>query len=138
MVIAATNDPELNRLVAEQAQAANMLANVVDDPAYSTVIFPSIVDRSPIQVAISSGGDAPVLVRLLRTQFEASVAGWHGATWLLWRAAFASGLKLSFLMGQTARPSGKRCFMGLSLSRPMPTILRTAEQLLADKLEHTY
>ena len=48
-----------------------MLSNVVDDPGYSTVIFPSIVDRSPIQIAISSGGDAPVLVRLIRTQLEA-------------------------------------------------------------------
>ena len=71
MVIAATNDRDLNRLVSEHAQAANMLSNVVDDPGFSTVIFPSIVDRSPIQIAISSGGDAPVLVRLLRTKFEA-------------------------------------------------------------------
>lgn len=70
MVIAATNDRDLNRLVSEHAQAANMLSNVVDDPGFSTVIFPSIVDRSPIQIAISSGGDAPVLVRLLRTRFE--------------------------------------------------------------------
>ena len=71
MVIAATNDRDLNRLVSEHAQSANILSNVVDDPKFSTVIFPSIVDRSPIQIAISSGGDAPVLVRLLRTLFEA-------------------------------------------------------------------
>ena len=68
LVIAATNDPELNREVSKHAQQAHMLSNVVDDPGYSTVIFPSIVDRSPIQIAISSGGDAPVLVRLIRTQ----------------------------------------------------------------------
>ncbi|MBT4929184.1 MAG: NAD(P)-dependent oxidoreductase, partial [Cellvibrionales bacterium] len=40
LVIAATNDPELNREVSKHAQQAHMLSNVVDDPGYSTVIFP--------------------------------------------------------------------------------------------------
>ena len=40
MVIAATNDRDLNRLVSEHAQSANILSNVVDDPGFSTVIFP--------------------------------------------------------------------------------------------------
>ena len=45
LMIAATNDHELNRLAASHARAANILANVVDDPGFSTVIFPSIIDR---------------------------------------------------------------------------------------------
>ena len=91
MVIAATNDRDLNRLVSEHAQAANMLSNVVDDPGFSTVIFPSIVDRSPIQVAISSGGDAPVLVRLLRTSFESSTACGYGQAGLSGRQLSRAG-----------------------------------------------
>jgi uroporphyrin-III C-methyltransferase/precorrin-2 dehydrogenase/sirohydrochlorin ferrochelatase len=71
LVIAATNDHRVNQQVAEAATAMQLLVNVVDDPALSTFIMPSIVDRSPIIVAISSAGKAPVLTRLLRERLEA-------------------------------------------------------------------
>lgn len=70
LVIAATDDEKVNRGVATAANSRNVLVNVVDDPANSNFIFPAIVDRSPIIVAISSGGDAPVLVRRLREKLE--------------------------------------------------------------------
>jgi uroporphyrin-III C-methyltransferase/precorrin-2 dehydrogenase/sirohydrochlorin ferrochelatase len=70
LVIAATDDTDVNQAVADAANAKNMLVNVVDAPALSSFIFPSIIDRSPIVVAISSGGAAPVLVRRLREKLE--------------------------------------------------------------------
>ncbi len=66
LVIAATDDHSLNRVVAAAAAAQNILVNVVDDPEPSTFITPAIIDRAPIQIAISSGGAAPVLARRLR------------------------------------------------------------------------
>ena len=136
LVIAATNDPELNRLVAEQAQEANILANVVDDPAYSTVIFPSIVDRSPIQIAISSGGDAPVLVRLLRTKFEALLpAGMAQLASLA--GSFRERVKTKFSNGADRKAFWEEVFYGPIAEQAYANNLDTAEQLLADKLEHT-
>ena len=58
LVISATNDPETNSLVAKTAQEQGVPVNVVDNPSLSTFIFPAIVDRSPIVIAISSGGAA--------------------------------------------------------------------------------
>lgn len=70
LVIAATDDNELNSRVHFDATARKLPVNVVDSPALCTFIFPAIVDRSPIVVAISSGGQAPVLARLLRAKLE--------------------------------------------------------------------
>ena len=70
LVIAATSDRAVNRAVAAAAHKSLRLCNVVVDPALSSFINPSIVDRSPLIVAISSGGRAPVLARMLRQQLE--------------------------------------------------------------------
>ncbi|MDK1192440.1 precorrin-2 dehydrogenase/sirohydrochlorin ferrochelatase family protein, partial [Cronobacter dublinensis] len=70
LVIAATNDEALNRRVFDEANARQRLVNVVDDQPLCSFIFPSIVDRSPLIVAISSSGNAPVLARLLREKIE--------------------------------------------------------------------
>lgn len=65
LAVAATDDLEVNALVYQSANQLGLFVNVVDDPKRSSFIFPSIIDRSPIMVAVSSGGKAPVLVRLL-------------------------------------------------------------------------
>ena len=70
LVIAATSDRATNQLVSEAAQQRQIPVNVVDDPDLCTFIMPSIVDRSPLLIAVSSGGQSPVLARLLRAQLE--------------------------------------------------------------------
>lgn len=78
LVIAATDDPALNAQVSADAQLRSLPVNVVDAPALCTVIFPAIVDRSPLVVAVSSGGDAPVLARLIRARLEAWIPAAYG------------------------------------------------------------
>lgn len=136
MVIAATNDRDLNRLVSEHAQAANMLSNVVDDPGFSTVIFPSIVDRSPIQVAISSGGDAPVLVRLLRTRFESLLPAGMAKLGSL-AGSFRERVKAKFSNGADRKAFWEEVFYGPIAEQAYANNLEQAERLLADKLEST-
>jgi uroporphyrin-III C-methyltransferase / precorrin-2 dehydrogenase / sirohydrochlorin ferrochelatase len=78
-VVAATGIPEVNADVSAAARERRIPVNVVDDPDASTFIFPAIVDRSPILVAISSGGKAPVLARRIREQLEALLPAKLGA-----------------------------------------------------------
>lgn len=136
MVIAATNDRDLNRLVSEHAQAAHMLANVVDDPSFSTVIFPSIVDRSPIQVAISSGGDAPVLVRLLRTRFESLLPAGMAKLGAL-AGSFRERVKTKFASGADRKAFWEDVFYGPIAEQAYANNLDEAERLLAVKLAST-
>jgi uroporphyrin-III C-methyltransferase/precorrin-2 dehydrogenase/sirohydrochlorin ferrochelatase len=70
LVIAATDDESLNERVHYDAVARSLPVNVVDNPPLCTFVFPAIVDRSPIVIGISSGGQSPVLARLLRARLE--------------------------------------------------------------------
>jgi uroporphyrin-III C-methyltransferase/precorrin-2 dehydrogenase/sirohydrochlorin ferrochelatase len=70
LVVAATDDAALNERVATTARARHLLCNVVDDAERSGFIVPAIVDRSPLVIAISSGGVAPVLARMARERIE--------------------------------------------------------------------
>ncbi|WP_273543476.1 NAD(P)-dependent oxidoreductase, partial [Aeromonas veronii] len=71
LVIAATNQPEVNHQVFHEASLRQIFCNVVDSPAHCSAIMPAIIDRSPLMVAISSAGAAPVLSRQLREKLEA-------------------------------------------------------------------
>ncbi|MBI5005892.1 MAG: uroporphyrinogen-III C-methyltransferase [Nitrosomonadales bacterium] len=70
LVIAATNDREVNKQVSALAQNRSIPVNVVDDPELCSFIMPAILDRSPLMVAFSSGGASPVLTRMMRGKLE--------------------------------------------------------------------
>ncbi|WP_294833981.1 siroheme synthase CysG [uncultured Gilliamella sp.] len=70
LVIAATNCQQTNQAVSLAAENRRIFCNVVDSPKDASFIMPSIIDRSPIMVAVSSAGHAPVLARLLREKLE--------------------------------------------------------------------
>lgn len=73
LVFVATDDGQLNINIHQQAKQQNILVNVVDNTPLCGFITPSIVDRSPIIIAISSGGVAPVLLRYLRQKLESVI-----------------------------------------------------------------
>jgi len=78
IVIAATADDGLNAIIAELANKRRIPVNVVDNPALCSFIMPSVVDRSPVVVAVSTGGAAPVLARLLRARLETLIPASYG------------------------------------------------------------
>ena len=77
-VIAATDDENLNKQVAKDANEKNILVNVVDKPEICDFIFPSILERGDITVSVSTGGASPVLARMLRTRLETMIPGAYG------------------------------------------------------------
>lgn len=78
LVIAATDDNEINEVVAHEANKLNILTNVVDQPELCTYITPAIIDRDPILIALSSSGSAPILIRMLREQIEKMLPSNYG------------------------------------------------------------
>jgi len=70
LIIAATNNPKINKRISTYAQQKNILINVVDQPKLCTFTMGSIVERDALVVSISSGGKAPVLVRKIREKIE--------------------------------------------------------------------
>ncbi len=73
LVIAATNNAAINQAVAEVANSQNILVNVVDNTELCNFIVPSVLDRSPVTVAVSTGGASPVLARQLRMKLESMI-----------------------------------------------------------------
>ncbi|ASC63578.1 Siroheme synthase [Achromobacter denitrificans] len=70
LVVAATDQGGVNQAVAAAARERRIPCNVVDDPVLSTIQVPAIIDRSPLVVAVSSGGSAPMLARRIRERLE--------------------------------------------------------------------
>jgi uroporphyrin-III C-methyltransferase/precorrin-2 dehydrogenase/sirohydrochlorin ferrochelatase len=74
----ASEDDARDKVLYEAARAAGVLSNVADVSEYCDFITPSVVDRSPLVVAISSGGTAPVIARILRARIESLLPPAYG------------------------------------------------------------
>ena len=78
IIIASTDDSSVNALISKSAKKARIPVNVVDSPELSSFIMPSIVDRSPVIIAVSSAGKAPVLARIIRAKLETVIPSAYG------------------------------------------------------------
>lgn len=78
LVIAATDNTEVNRQVSEAARSRHLPVNVVDQPELCTFITPSIIDRSPVVAAVSTGGASPILARIIRSRLETLIPAGYG------------------------------------------------------------
>jgi len=104
LVIAATDDSAVNQDVSREARARNIPVNVVDNPDLCTFIMPSILDRSPLLVAFSSGGASPVLARMLRGKLETMIPQGYGRL-----TAFCARLR-NTVKARIANPPMRRIF----------------------------
>ncbi len=133
LAIAATDDEALNAAVSQHANALGMPVNVVDSPQLCSVIFPAIVDRSPLVIAVSSGGDAPVLARLIRARIETWIPAAYGQLAGLAKQ-FRAQVKAKFANVQQRRVFWEETFQGPIAEQALAGCSAEAERLLAEKL----
>lgn len=134
LVIAATNDAQVNAEVFRCCEMENVLVNSVDDPPHCRFMVPAIVDRSPIVVSIASNGTSPVMSRQLRTQLESILP--HG----LGRLAAFSGEWRQRVKLKIENPDQRRIFWEDLYASPLKELVfqgqhAQANQLMQDALE---
>lgn len=133
LVVAATDDGTTNRAVSEAAHQRNIPVNVVDSPQLCSFTMPSIVDRSPIVIAISSSGVAPVLARLIRARIETMVPATYGRLAAL-AAEFRTQVKQRFASMQERRIFWEEVFQGPIAERVLSGQEAAARKALKDVL----
>ncbi len=133
LAIAATDDEPLNAAVSQHASALGMPVNVVDSPQLCSVNFPAIVDRSPLVIAVSSGGDAPVLARLIRARIETWIPAAYGQLAGLAKQ-FRAQVKAKFSNVQQRRVFWEETFQGPIAEQALAGRSAEAARLLAEKL----
>jgi uroporphyrin-III C-methyltransferase/precorrin-2 dehydrogenase/sirohydrochlorin ferrochelatase len=98
LVVAATSSPELHRQIFEQAQRAGILCNAVDEPERCDFYYPAVVRRGPLQIAVSTSGQAPLLAQQIRRELEERFGAEYGP----WTEAIGSAR--SELLASGVRP----------------------------------
>ncbi|MCX7515374.1 siroheme synthase CysG [Frateuria sp. STR12] len=122
LVVAATSDRATNALVSELAGLRRLFVNVVDDAALSSFHVPAVIDRAPLMVAISSGGQAPMLARWLRERLEALLDPSLGALATL-AARLRPRIRLRF-----GQPAARRRFYEALFAGPVASLLRQGHE----------
>jgi len=128
LVVAATDDRAVNAAVASAAAAARIPCNVVDDRELSSFIMPAIIDRSPVQIAVSTGGTSPVLARLIRERLETLLDESLGTL-----AAFADRWR-ERVKAKFSELGARRRFLSWMLTGPVAAALRAGRTERADLL----
>ena len=130
VVIAAAGDVVENCAVAAAAKARCIPVNVVDHPELCSFIMPSIIDRAPVMVAVSSGGASPVLARLLRARLESLIPAGYGRLAAM-AAAFRGEVQARFT------PRERRRFWERVLQGPIAELVFSGrDQDARSQLQH--
>ncbi|WJI16467.1 siroheme synthase CysG [Pseudoxanthomonas winnipegensis] len=126
LVIAATDEGEVNRAVADAAAARRLLANVVDDAELSSFQVPALVERGALQIAISSGGHAPMVARHIRRQLETLLDdSWGSLVALL-------GRQRARIRARFPEMGARRRFFEQLLAGTVPRLLRQRQDAAAE------
>ncbi|WP_074383414.1 siroheme synthase CysG [Acinetobacter pseudolwoffii] len=128
LVIAATDDADVNRQVFELCEAENVLVNSVDDPPHCRFMVPAIIDRSPLVISVASNGTSPVLSRQIRTQLEATIP--HG----MGKLAEFSGKWRSHVKAKIVNPDQRRIFWEDLYASPLKEQVFNDNMAEADRL----
>ena len=133
LVLATTDQPEVNAAIATQAQACGIPVYALGVPDLSTVMFPAIVDRSPLIIAVSTAGHAPVLARLARAKIETLLPSSYGRLAGL-AARFRDQVKTLLPKVQPRRVFWEDVFQGRVAEHIFAGRDEQAEQLLMEKI----
>jgi uroporphyrin-III C-methyltransferase/precorrin-2 dehydrogenase/sirohydrochlorin ferrochelatase len=136
MVIAATDDEAVNEAVSLAAKEQNIPVNVVDAPALCTFTMGSIIDRSPVVIAISSEGNAPVLARYIRTKIETMLPAGYGRIAAI-AGEFREQVKTKFATTQLRRRFWEGVLQGPIVERVLAGQEQAARDLLQNILDDT-
>ena len=117
LAFAATDDAAVNAHVAAAAEARDIPVNVVDTPGRCSFVVPSIIDRSPVLIAVSTGGASPVLARLIRARLETLIPAAYGRIATL-AAEFREKVKAHF-----THPPDRRKFWERVLEGPIAEMI---------------
>jgi uroporphyrin-III C-methyltransferase/precorrin-2 dehydrogenase/sirohydrochlorin ferrochelatase len=135
MVIAATDDEAVNEAVSIAAKAQNIPVNVVDAPALCTFTMGSIIDRSPVVIAISSEGNAPVLARYIRAKIETMLPATYGRIADI-AGEFRDKVKAKFATTQARRIFWEGVLQGPFVERVLSGQEQTAREMLGELIEN--
>lgn len=133
LVIAATDDGSVNEAVSIAAKRLNIPVNVVDAPALCTFTMGSIIDRSPVVIAVSSEGNAPVLARHIRSKIETMLPAAYGRIAAI-AGEFRDQVKARFATTQSRRRFWEDVLNGPLVERVLSGQEQAARSLLGDLL----
>jgi uroporphyrin-III C-methyltransferase / precorrin-2 dehydrogenase / sirohydrochlorin ferrochelatase len=136
LVIAATNQSAINEHISTLAHAQRIPVNVVDRPALCSFILPSVIDRSPVVAAISTGGASPVLARLIRSRLESLIPAGYGRLADLCNR-FRQRVKETFAEPNDRRLFWERTLEGGVAERVFSGHNDEADHLMEQALKHT-
>jgi uroporphyrin-III C-methyltransferase / precorrin-2 dehydrogenase / sirohydrochlorin ferrochelatase len=133
LVIAATDDELVNEEVSVAAKRMNIPVNVVDAPALCTFTMGSIIDRSPVVIAVSSEGNAPVLARHIRSKIETMLPAAYGRIATI-AGEFRDQVKARFSTTQSRRRFWENVLNGPLVERVLSGQEQAARELLGELL----
>jgi len=134
LVIAATDDEAVNKAVSVDAKALGIPVNVVDAPDLCTFTMGSIIERSPVVIAISSEGNAPVLARYIRTKIETMLPAGYGRIAGI-AGEFRDKVKAKFTTTQARRRFWEDVLQGPLVERVLSGQEQSARALLQDLID---